>query len=155
MITKEHIEAIITEQLRGTSTVVVDILVKPGNTIVVYIDDVKGVTFDHCIILSRAIEENLNRDIEDFSLEVSSAGIGSPFKVRQQYQKAIGKTIDIVLKDGRKITGLLCSVADNGIIVTKKVSKSRKKSQETDVEDINEYILWENIKKASEVINFK
>ena len=69
----------------------VDVDVTPDNRIVVEIDQAEGVWIDDCVDLSRFIEASLDRDVEDYELEVGSAGIGQPFKVLQQYINHIGQ----------------------------------------------------------------
>ena len=87
MINKKDIEKIVIEKLTDTSYFLVDVLVSKDNNIAVEIDSFDFVDIDFCIELSREIEKHFDRDIEDFDLEVGSAGLSSPFKVEQQYQK--------------------------------------------------------------------
>ena len=85
------------------SQFIVEITVKPGNKIIVSIDSFTGIAIDDCVAISRSIEANFDRDIEDYELEVSSAGLTQPFKVFQQYQKNIGKNVEILFKNGQKL----------------------------------------------------
>ena len=64
-----------------------DVVIKPGNLIIIEIDNDEGVCIDDCAELSRYVEGHLDRDVEDFELEVGSAGVTSPFKVLRQYVK--------------------------------------------------------------------
>ena len=88
---------------------------------------------DECGKISTKLEEALNRDQEDFELEVSSPGLTEPFKVLRQYTKNIGKTVDITLADGNKIDGVLLSADNDGITikqtVVEKINGKRKKSE--------------------------
>ena len=84
-----------------------DVTVTPDDKIVVEIDHAEGVWIDDCVDLSRYIESKLNREEEDYELEVGSAGIGQPFKVLQQYIIHIGKEVEVLGKDGKKWTGVL------------------------------------------------
>jgi ribosome maturation factor RimP len=89
-----------------------------GDEIEVFIDSdargddgrIRGVSVEDCIALSRAIESRFDRDAEDFSLTVSSAGIGQPLKVLRQYRKLIGSAVEVVLNDGTKFTASLEAV---------------------------------------------
>ena len=85
----------------------VDVDVTPDNRIVVEIDQAEGVWIDDCVDLSRFIESELDRDVEDYELEVGSAGIGQPFKVLQQYINHIGQEVEVLPKSGAKIKGIL------------------------------------------------
>ena len=83
MISKQKIEELVSQWLQGKDYFLVDIAISSDNKIVVEIDHADGVWIDDCVELSRFIEERLDRDEEDFELEVGSAGLGQPFKVEQ------------------------------------------------------------------------
>lgn len=87
----------------------VDITVSPNNRIMVLIDADQGVSIEHCIALSRHIEGNLDREQEDFELEVSSAGLDQPLKIVRQYLKNIGRRVKVTQSDGKSLSGLLLS----------------------------------------------
>ena len=74
--------------------------------------------FEDCCELSRFIEEHFDRDVEDFELEVGSAGIGQPFKVLQQYINSIGYDVELLTADGKKMEGSLKSADEQGFVVT-------------------------------------
>ena len=95
----------------------VDVDVTPDNRIVVEIDQAEGVWIDDCVELSRFIESALDRDVEDYELEVGSAGIGQPFKVLQQYINHIGQEVEVLPKSGAKIKGILVKADENGFAV--------------------------------------
>jgi ribosome maturation factor RimP len=86
MITKEQIFDIVINKLDRDNQFIVDITVKPGNKIVVVADSLKGISVDECVAISRSIEANLDRNIEDYELEVTSPGLTQPFKVEKQYK---------------------------------------------------------------------
>ena len=87
MIDKSLIIQWAEEKLAATDNFLVDVMVKPGNFIVVEIDSDEGVCVDDCASLSRYLEEHLDRDVEDYELEVGSAGVTSPFKILRQPSK--------------------------------------------------------------------
>ena len=95
----------------------VDVDVTPDNRIVVEIDQAEGVWIDDCVELSRFIESELDRDVEDYELEVGSAGIGQPFKVLQQYINHIGQEVEVLPKSGAKLKGILESANENGFVL--------------------------------------
>ena len=104
MIDRNVILKLVEEKLASTEMFLVDVEVKTGNVIVVEIDSNEAVSIDDCVALSRWLEEHLDRDKEDFELEVGSAGITSPFKVLRQYVKNIGNEVEILLNAGVKLT---------------------------------------------------
>lgn len=108
------------QHIQGTDIFLVEVVVNPGNTIRVHVDRPEGIPIDQCVKISRYLNEKLNRDVEDFSLEVSSPGLGATFKVKQQYDKNTGRDIEVLLQDGVKIEGKLLSVSEEGIVLTVK-----------------------------------
>ena len=107
MIDKNVVTRIVDEWLEGKDYFLVDVTVSPDDKIVVEIDHAEGVWIDDCVELSRYIESKLDREEEDYELEVGSAGIGQPFKVLQQYLIHIGKEVEILTKEGKKLEGVL------------------------------------------------
>lgn len=125
MIDKQALTEFIEKSLEGTDLYLVDVEVAAGNTIKVEVDSDNAVDIDECVALTRKIEGEFDRDKEDYELEVGSAGITSPFKVKRQYEKNIGKEVEVLTKDGKKLTGLLRSADDNDftIVCDEKVKK--------------------------------
>lgn len=122
MTDKKALEAFIENKLADTPYFLVSVSVSPDNEIKVEIDSFESVDIDFCISLSKQIEEAFPRDAEDYALEVGSAGITSPFKVLRQYEKNIGRRIEVLARDGRKYTGTLLGADAEGfrILVTVK-----------------------------------
>ena len=132
MIEKKEITAIIQEWITNNEGYfLVDVEIKPGNSIVVEIDNIEGVDISTCSDLSQFIESRLNRDVEDYELEVGSAGLTAPFKVLGQYLKNIGNEVEVLTKNGQKLTGVLKSADDTGftLAVTKKVKPEGSKKK--------------------------
>jgi len=115
MITTETIKKLVTACTEGTDIFLVDVVVKPGNSVTVHVDRAEGISIDECVKISRFINGSLDRELEDFSLEVSSPGLGGAFRVKQQYEKNIGHDIEVLYTDGIKVHGKLQSVSDQGI----------------------------------------
>ncbi len=126
MIDKSDIIKLTEDFLSSTDNYLVDVMVKPGNLIVIEIDNDEGVNIDDCAALSRYLESQLDREVEDYELEVGSAGITSPFKVLRQYRKYTGKEVEVLLRSGVKLTGLLKSAAEDGIVLSVEKKSSRK-----------------------------
>ncbi len=152
---KNKILNIAEKLLEGSELFVVDLSISPSNQIELLIDSDSSVGIDSCIELSRSIEAEFDREVEDFELTVASAGIGRPLKVRRQYQKLIGKSVELVLKSGIKMTAELKEVSDEGLTVsyTEKVLLEGKK-RKTEVEK-EQSIDFEQIKYTIEVLDFK
>ncbi len=107
MLKKETFEKVVREKLEGTPRFLVDIVVRPGNRVQVFIDKPEGITLDECVEMSRHITGVVNRDDEDYDLEVSSPGLDMGFVVEQQYRKYTGKEVKVVLQDGTRYSGVL------------------------------------------------
>ncbi|MFW5890463.1 MAG: ribosome assembly cofactor RimP [Marinilabiliaceae bacterium] len=152
MIEKEQILDLIQPKLREDGYFPVSVEVKPGNRIEVLIDSKEGVPIEYCIETSRLIEKSLDRDSEDFELEVSSPGIGQPFKVKEQYWKCIGRPVEVLLPDGRTQKGVLEEVGDDGFVVKeeKKVKPEGKKKKELQV--FNHRFRFDEVKKVKEIL---
>ena len=148
MIEKLLIEKIVDDFLKSSDNYPVDIEIQPDNTIVIEIDNDQSVSIDDCVALSKYVESKLNRDTEDFSLEVGSFGIAKPFKIRRQYRKNIGNEIEVLAKSGIKYTGILKTVEENEIVLTvkKQVKPEGAKRKVTIEEDLTFH--YEDIKHA-------
>ena len=153
MIKKEDIE-VLSKRFLSENQFVVDISISISNDIVVYVDDMNGISIDECRRISQGIEESLDRDKEDFSLEVSSPGLTNPFRVKEQFVKNIGKQVEIVYVDGEKIIATLKAIDDNGAI-TVETSTTKKVENKKIVETEEVVIEKVNIKTVTSVIDFK
>jgi len=154
MISADRIQNIAAEKLAESTNFIVDITVKSGNKITVLLDNDQGVSISDCVAMSRHIESNLDREAEDFELNVMSPGLSEPFKILRQYQKNIGKQVDIVTKEGKKLSGKLLKATDLGIEVESK-SKERvegKKGKQLIMSKIN--LTFNQIKETKIVISF-
>ena len=133
----------------------VEVTVSPDDKIVVEIDHAEGVWIEDCVELSRFIESKLNREEEDYELEVGSAGIGQPFKVLQQYYNHVGSDVEVLTKDGRKLTGVLKDADEEKFVVAvqKKVKVEGAKRPKLMEED--ETFRYDEIKYTKYLISFK
>ena len=155
MIVKNIISQLVEEKLASSDNFLVDVVIKPGNLIVIEIDNDEGVCIDDCAELSRYVESHLDREVEDFELEVGSAGITSPFKVLRQYVKNIGNEVEMLLKNGTKLSGVLKDANESGVVVTieKQVKPEGAKRKITVEEDLS--YTFEEIKYTKYLIRFK
>jgi len=160
MINKKKIEDIVLDELVDSDIVLVDTQVSSSNAIKVLLDSEKGVTITDCVKVSRSIEGSLDREIEDFELEVSSYGLFSPFKLLLHYQKNIGKEVEVYLNEGKNFKGVLNNIVStekNDIdyieIMQKKKKKLEGKKKKIEVEEIIK-VKKEEIKKIKLVPKF-
>ena len=110
--------AVAERALEGTDMFVVDCTIAPDNTIDLVLDSDTSVSIDTCAMLNRAIGEAFNRDEEDYSLTVASAGIGEPLKLVRQYKKLVGESVEVLLKNGVKILATLDEVNEESITIS-------------------------------------
>ena len=155
MIEKKTICQIVDEWLEGKDYFLVEVNISPDDKIVVEIDHKEGVWIEDCVDLSRYIESRLDRDQEDYELEVGSAGIGQPFKVLQQYLNHIGEEVEVLTNDGRKLAGVLKAADDSRFTVTiqKKVKEEGAKRPKWVDEDLD--FGYDEIKYTKYLISFK
>ena len=117
MIEKIKILELVNNALEGSDKFLVNLKITPDNRIYVDIDGDNGVTIDDCIALSRAVENSLDRNDEDFALDVSSAGADQPLKLVRQYRKNVGRDLEVVTTDGERAEGTLEDASDDGIVI--------------------------------------
>ncbi|MDE6165959.1 MAG: ribosome assembly cofactor RimP [Muribaculaceae bacterium] len=155
MIDKALVESALAQAIEGTDMFQVEVTVSADNRIVVEVDSMSAMDIDACVAISRKIEESLNRDSEDFELEVGSAGLTSPFKVRQQFDKNVGNEVEVVTRDGRKFSGTLTETTDEGftVEVARKVKKEGAKRPVVELQP--ETVAYGDAKTVKYVINFK
>lgn len=153
MIDKNKIIQLVEDKLTEDQFVI-DVEVSPSNQIQVILDSESGITIDHCVQISRAVEENLDREVEDFELQVSSAGLGQPFKVHRQFTKNIDEEVEVVLKNGEKLEGILKSVGTDEFELEtakrEKVEGHKKKQLITRVHRI----AFDDAKTVKNIIKF-
>ena len=155
MIDKNIVKTIVEEWLKDKEYFLVDVEISSDNKIVVEIDHADGVWIEDCVELSRFIEDRLNRDEEDFELEVGSAGLGQPFKVEQQYHNFVGKEVEVLTADGVKLKGILKNVDGRRFTVTvcEKVKVEGKKRLV--LEDVDYDFSMDEVKYTKYLISFK
>ncbi len=156
MIQEETIVKLIGEKLAGTTKFLVEVKVKPSNKIIIFIDDAaQGLAINDCVELSKFVESRLNREVEDFELEVSSPGMDQPMLVLPQYIKSIGRQVAVILKDGNKHVGKLIAADEKGIVIektTRERTDASKKKKELITEHIQ--IQFPEMKEARKMVSF-
>lgn len=155
MIERETVCHIVGEWLQGKDYFLVSVDISTDDKIIVEIDHKDGVWIEDCVDLSRFIESRLSRDKEDYELEVGSAGIGQPFKVTQQYFNHIGKEIEVLTKDGKKITGLLKDADEDKFTLTIKTKEKVEGSKRPKLVESDITYRYDEIKYTKYLIRFK
>ena len=155
MIDTKKITEAAERHLEGTDMFVVECTSTPGNEIELTIDSDTSVGSDACVALSRAVEADLDRDAEDFSLTVASAGIGSELRTLRQYRKLVGRPVEVLLTNGVKILAHLDEATDEGVTLSyeeKQAVEGRKRKQPVKV---TRSYPFAQIKYTKEWLDFK
>ena len=149
MITEKDIEIHAGEWLQNNNKFLVAVKIKPGNRIMVFIDGDKGVSIDDCVKLSRHIESNIDRNVEDFELQVSSSGADQPLLLQRQYPQHLGRILMVTKTDETVIKGKFEEYSDKGITVKIAADKKKKQAEE------NVFIAFSEITKSKIELSFK
>jgi len=155
MINAQDIRQWVEEHLSEEGGFLVDVNVSDGADIRVLVDAPEGMPIARCVAISRLIEGRLDRDVQDFALQVSTPGLDQPLKLRPQYDKNVGRVVAVQLHDGHKIEGTLTEVADSGIVLEhkekKRIEGRKAKEWVTDRHELN----WDSIATTKVKISFK
>ena len=153
MIKKERVVELVDGFLEGTDRFLVEVNTNAENRILVFIDSDTSVTIDHCIALSRHIESQLDREAEDFELNVSASGIGQPFTQLRQFRKYEGLAVQVKLNDGRQIRGTLKSADGSHIELYEEARSKNKKSKRILPGDLI-ILPMETVTETKGIVNF-
>ena len=154
MTFKEKVKQVVEEALlEKPSIFLIDLTITDSFKVIIGIDGDNGVVLQDCIDLSRAVEANLDREEQDFSLEVASVGVGSPLKLVRQYKKNVGRTLIVKTKD-ENIEAELVEANDLFIILSWKAREAKKigKGKETVQKELQ--IPYADIKEAIVTVTF-
>ena len=155
MIDKSIVKKLVDEWLEGKEYFLCDLSISADARIVVEIDHEEGVWIEDCVELSKFIEAGLDREQEDFELEVGSAGIGQPFKVLRQYEIHLGEQVEVLTREGKKFVGELSNVTPEAFTVTV-TQKVKKEGQKRPVmEEVDYTFKYADVKHTKYVIDFK
>ena len=144
MIDHSKINALVEECISDTDLFLVELQVK-GDLIVVRIDGDTGISIEDCVRVSRHLESGLDREETDFKLDVTSAGIGKPFKLHRQYLNHRGKLVEVTATNGTKKKGILMEVRENHILIKEELQKGRKQKQKANDQDVLKEIPMDDI----------
>ena len=153
---KERLEKTVNEIVEQRGLFLVEISVSKDNDIDVTVEsDSADITLEDCVAISDYVNARLDREVEDYSLTVGSAGLTSPFKVVRQYKKFVGSVIEVTLKEGQRMKVVLESVAEDGISVSYERSVKVEGQKKKVKESVTETLSFSQIKSAKPVISFK
>jgi ribosome maturation factor RimP len=150
MVEKQNIQGIVEEFIKGTELFLVAVKVSSSNRITVLADKKGGITIDECALIHRHIENNLDREKEDFELLVSSPGLDIPFTVIEQYYKNEGKKVEVIDNEGNRYTGILKNITNGGFELECEV---RSKGKSKEIRDLS--FNFESIKSTRVVLTIK
>jgi ribosome maturation factor RimP len=154
MTFKDKVNDLLTEVLQDKPSVfLIDLTITDNFKIIVNVDGDNGVALQDCIDISRAIENNLDREEQDFSLEVASVGVGSPLKMVRQYKKNVGRTLIVKLAT-QTIEAELVEANDNFIILSWKAREPKKIGKGKETVQKRQEIPYTEIKEAIVTVTF-
>jgi ribosome maturation factor RimP len=156
MIKKETVRALAQERIDelDCGIFIVEINISPANDILVELDKMgSGVAINECVSVSRNIEHNLDREVQDFSLSVSSAGMDKPLRVKEQFEKNIGRTVRAILEHG-SAEGILLSFDDNQLVIESEHKEKQEGKKKKILVKKETVLLWDEIKEVKRVIDF-
>ncbi len=155
----EKIESLLKEKLKEAEFAdcfLIEIKLHANNKLEVFIDSDTDITFETCSKISRFLESHLDENNwlgENYTLEVSSPGIGRPLIFLRQYKKNIGRKVEVSLKDGSNKTGLLLNATDETLHIEEKIRVKEGKKKKTQI--IETAIPFDEINKTIVKIEFK
>lgn len=155
MIDMEKIRQVAERNLEGTDMFVVGCSCSPANEIEITIDSDTSVAIDACAALSRAIEAEFDRDAEDFSLTVMSAGIGSELRTLRQYRKLVGGSVEVLLANGVKVLAKLDAVDDDGITLSYEEKQAVEGKKRKHLVKVTRTYPFAQVKSTREWLDFK
>ena len=154
MNVSEIIDAIGTE-IVARGFFLVDISVNKDNDVTITIEKEAGIVeLDDCVSLSRFFETKFDRESEDYSLTVSSAGLDQPFKVLKQFQKAVGTKVEVLLKGGKKMVATMTEADEEGITLNYTAKEAVEGKKKKELVEHNDRFTMEQVNSVRPFIEF-
>ncbi|MFN3138678.1 MAG: ribosome assembly cofactor RimP [Allomuricauda sp.] len=151
---KDKVELLLNKALQeNPSLFLVNLTIGADNSIKVVLDGDEGVSLQDCMDVSRAIEHNLDREEEDFSLEVTSAGATSPLTLPRQYNKNIGRKLQVRTTSG-ELEGTLVEASENSIILEWKAREPKPVGKGKVTVQKKQEIAFSDIQQAKVKLKF-
>ena len=155
MIDTERIRTIVEEEFQGTNLFLVGIKQNTANEIEITVDSDTSVDIDACATLTRKINDAIDREEEDFSLTVMSAGIGSELRSLRQYRKLVGSSVEVLLTSGIKLLARLDEVTDEGITLSYEEKQAVEGKKRKQLVKVSRTYPFSEIKYTKEWLDFK
>ncbi len=155
MIEESKVIELVSKRIESSDLFLVDVSMGIGNDIRVLVDSMQGIRIEECVEISRWLSAELELIDDNFSLEVSSPGLGAPLVLRQQYLKNIGRDVEVLLNEGKKIKGVLIGVKEDGIeieLVEKMIAGGSQKKKKNVL--LRKVFSFKDIKSTKVVIKF-
>lgn len=149
MIDKQTVTDAVMKAIEGTDLFVVDVRFAAADSIIVEVDSPDSLDIDTCSDITRRIREELGDGLDEYDLEVGSAGITAPFKVRAQYLKNIGNDVEVLTADGRKLRGVLTAVGDDTFSIEYGVKVKNPGDKRPHIEMQTEQIAYDNARRVA------
>ena len=154
MQVEKRVAALVEEKIADRPELfLVEVKMLPNNKLIIHVDGDEGISIQDCVAISRHVGFHLEEEntIEQaYNLEVSSPGVGEPLKLIRQYNKNIGRTVSIKLKEGLKKEGKLLSVTENNLLIEESVKEKGKKAVAVQTD-----VPFNDILETSVLISFK
>ena len=151
---KERVEGLLDRALEKREDLfLLDFTVGGDNTIKIVLDGDNGISLNDCMEISRAIEHNLDREEDDFSLEVTSAGATVPLTLPRQYQKNIGRKLEVKTEEGI-LEGTLTGVSAKGIVLEWKAREPKPVGKGKHTVEKKQEVAFSDIEKAKVILKF-
>jgi ribosome maturation factor RimP len=155
MISEEKVRNLIEEKIQNTEFYILDLKISNSNQINVEIESDKPVSITDCVEISKFVENSLDRDEEDFAIQVSSYGVDKPLKHYRQYVKNIGRELDVNLTDGKKEKGQIIKADQETFTIEYKAKEKKENSSKKIVVVKQQQINYSEVKEAKIKISFK
>jgi ribosome maturation factor RimP len=152
MINRENINGIVEEHLLGTGLFPVQVSITGSNEIHILIDGDQGVTVADCIALNRYLEQQLDREVEDYSLEVSSYGVGNPLLMPRQYIRNTGRLLELTTRQGEVVKGRITKADQECVTLTIAPERTRGRKVSGEIEE--RVMLYDTIERSIVLIEF-
>ena len=154
MNVSEIIDAISSE-IVARNCFIVDVTISKDNDVEITIESENGcVELDDCVSVSRFFETKFDREKEDYSLTVTSAGLDQPFKVFKQYQKAVGSKVEVQLKGGRKLIATLSEADEESITLRYSAKEAVDGKKKKELVEHNDRFTMDQVNSVRPHIEF-
>jgi len=155
MIIEEKVRELVSTRISESDLFLVDVIISNGNNVRVLLDSIEGVKVAECAEISRWLSAELDLVDEDHSLEVSSPGLDAPLVLKQQYEKNIGRDVEVIFSDGKKKKGKLLAIGEEGIeveVTEKAIAGGSQKKKKNIL--VKKNYTFDEIKSTKVVISF-